>query len=67
MIGAKKRDNLAMIGSKLRASSMLGMKKRSLIAVSPMGALGDHKTSPTQQRSVLERSTRTSHDLGRYA
>ena len=67
MIGQKKRDNIAMIGMKKRNPCIIGAKKRSLIAVSPMGAVGDHKIAPAQQRSVLERSTRTGHDLGRYA
>jgi hypothetical protein len=65
MIGMKKRNDIQMIGMKKRGSMMIGMKHKpnqANVLLSP-----DHETSPAQQKSVLEKMTKTQQNLGTYA
>lgn len=63
MIGSKKRNDIAMIGSKKREAMMIGSKHmagRNPLAISS-------QSSDAQQKSVLEKMTKTGHNLGLYA
>ncbi len=62
----KKRNDIQMIGDKKRNAMIMGMKHRPQvtgIASSP----SEQKTSPAQQKSVLEKMVKTQNNLGVWA
>lgn len=65
MLGIKKRNDIQMIGNKKRNAMIIGMKHK---ANQPMPT-----SSPTQdvsvgqQKSVLEKMTKTGQNMGMYS